>query len=159
MSIQTQFSEYDAWFNVKDNYLVLGISVKDPKKIGYYYSRFLSYMEQYHNLSIEKQERGEKWLMQHIMPGCRIEYGKGKVLFAGETAGFLNPMGEGISAGLESGYAAAKAIEQHGLYSIHYDIDEVYSAYQRNTATLRNYMIRQWSFVGNMASTFDHMRL
>jgi flavin-dependent dehydrogenase len=157
--LQPQLSEYDAWFNVKDNYLIFGVSVKDIRKIKYYYSQFLSYMEQHHNLKIEKQEREEKWLMPHIMPGCQVEYGKGKVLFAGETAGFLNPMGEGISAGMESGCAAAKAIEQYGLCSYNYDLDEVYSAYQYNTATLRNYMVRQWNFVTSMASTFDHMRL
>ena len=31
-------------------------------------------------------------------------------MFAGEAVGFLNPMGEGISAGLESGYAAAETV-------------------------------------------------
>jgi geranylgeranyl reductase family protein len=157
--LQPQLSEYDAWFNVKDNYLILGVSVKDIRKIEYYYSQFLSYMEQHHNLKIEKQEREEKWLMPHIMPGCQVEYGKGKVLFAGETAGFLNPMGEGISAGMESGYAAAKAIEQYGLCGADYDLDEVYSAYQCNTTTLKNYMVRQWNFVASRASTFDQMRL
>mgnify|MGYP002508478290 CR=1 FL=1 len=35
------------------------------------------------------------------------------LLFAGEVAGFLNPMGEGISAGMESGYCAAYAIMEH----------------------------------------------
>jgi len=106
-----------------------------------------------------KQERAEKWLMPNIMHGCPIEYGKGKVLFAGETAGFLNPMGEGISAGMESGYAADKAIEQYGLCSPDYDLDEVYSAYQCNTDALHNYMERQWNFVAGMAGTFDHMRV
>lgn len=157
--LQPQLSEYDAWFNVKDNYLILGVSVKDTKKIKHYYSQYLSYMEQHHNLTIEKQERVEKWLMPHIMPSCPVEYGKGKVLFAGETAGFLNPMGEGISAGMESGYAAAKAIVQYGLYSTDYDLNEVYAAYQCNTANLKSYMVSQWNFVGSMASTFNHMRL
>jgi flavin-dependent dehydrogenase len=92
------------------------------------------------------------------MPGCPIEYGKGKVLFAGETAGFLNPMGEGISAGMESGYAAAKAIEKIDLNS-DFDIAELYAFYQSNTYTLKNYMERQWNFVADMASTFEFMRV
>nr|WP_314466378.1 NAD(P)/FAD-dependent oxidoreductase [uncultured Clostridium sp.] len=157
--LQPHLSEYDAWFNVKDSYLILGVSVKDITKIGYYYSQFLSYMEQNHNLKIEKQEREEKWLMPHIMPDCPVEYGKGKVLFAGETAGFLNPMGEGISAGMESGYAAAKAIEECGLNNSDFNLDKVYSAYRSNTAALKNYMVRQWNFVAGMASTFEHMRI
>ena len=157
--LQPHLSEYDAWFNVKDNYLILGVSVKDITKIEYYYSQFLSYMEQKHNLIIEKQEWVEKWLMPHIMPDCPVEYGKGKVLFAGETANFLNPMGEGISAGMESGYAAAKAIGQYGLSDSDSDLDKVYSAYRNNTAALKNYMVRQWSFVASMAGTFKHMRI
>jgi flavin-dependent dehydrogenase len=75
------------------------------------------------------------------------------VLFAGETAGFLNPMGEGISAGMECGNAAAKAIEKTDLNGGLY-METVYSAYQNNTAALRVYMRRQWHFVAGMAGTF-----
>jgi len=51
--------------------------------------------------------------MPHIRPDCPVTYGRGRVLFAGEIAGFLNPMGEGISSGMESGYCAAHAIANH----------------------------------------------
>ena len=61
-------------------------------------------------------------------------------------------MGEGISAGLESGYYAANAIANH------YDaLDMVYTDYQRDTQQLKSYMERQWSFVGRMAGTFSEM--
>jgi flavin-dependent dehydrogenase len=156
--LQPHLSEYDAWFNVKDDYLIFGVSVKDTSKLEHYYSEFISYMEKRHNAKIERQERSEKWLMPHIMPGCPIEYGIGKLLFAGETAMFLNPMGEGISAGLECGYAAAKAIEKIDLNCC-LDMEAVYSAYKNNTAALRGYMQRQWNFVAGMAGTFSHMRL
>lgn len=43
--LQTELSEYDAWFNVKDNQLVLGVSVKDRSKTDYYYARFIAYMK------------------------------------------------------------------------------------------------------------------
>ena len=55
----------------------------------------------------------------------------GRVLFAGEVAGFLNPMGEGISTGRE--------------------------AYRQSTENLKSYMQRQWSLVGGMAGTFREM--
>lgn len=155
--LQPHLSEYDAWFNVKDDYLILGVSVKDTSKIEYYYSEFIAYMEKYHNAKIEKQEKTEKWLMPHIMPGCPIEYGNGKVLFAGETAGFLNPMGEGISAGMESGYAAAKAIEKIE-WNNDLDLETIHSAYKDNTSALKVYMERQWNFVAGMASTFGYMK-
>ncbi|SCY55017.1 NAD(P)/FAD-dependent oxidoreductase [Alkaliphilus peptidifermentans] len=156
--LQPYLSEYDAWFNVKDDYLIFGVSVKDTSKLEHYYAEFIVYMEKHHNAKIEKQEKAEKWLMPYIMPKCPVQYGKGKVLFAGETAGFLNPMGEGISAAMESGYAAAKAIEKIDLNN-DLDLETVYSAYQNNTSALRVYMERQWNFVASMASTFDYMRL
>lgn len=152
--LQPELSEYDAWFNVKENQLVLGVSVKDSSKAEYYYSRFIAYMKEKHNLCIDNQLKADKWLMPHVRSGCAIDYGVGRVLFAGEIAGFLNPMGEGISAGMESGYHAANAIIQHFG-----DLDLIYADYKDNTAALHNYMKRQWNFVAGMADTFSEMKL
>ena len=152
--LQPELSGYDAWFNVKDDMLVLGVSVKDTGRIEHFYQQFLSYMEKHHSLKIERQVRAEKWLMPHIRPGCPVTYGQGRVLFAGEIAGFLNPMGEGISAGIESGYYAAHAVAGHfGA------LDRIYADYRRNTQPLKSYMERQWDFVGRMAGTFSEMRI
>ncbi len=152
--MQPELSEYDAWFNVKDNQLVLGISVKDNSKTEYYYAQFISYMKDNHNLQINKQLKIDKWLIPHIRPSCTIDYCVGRILFAGEIAGFLNPMGEGISAGMESGYCAAKAILQHIN-----DLDLIYANYQKSTEALHNYMKRQWNFVARMADTFREMKI
>lgn len=152
--LQPELSEYDAWFNVKDEMLVLGVSVKNTNRIEYFYRRFLSYMESHHGLRIERQVRAEKWLMPRIRPGCPVTYGHGRVLFAGEAAGFLNPMGEGISAGLESAHCAALAIANHFD-----DLNLIYADYRRDTRQLKSYMERQWSFVGRMAGTFSEMIL
>ncbi len=51
--------------------------------------------------------------MPHICSGFRVDYGVGRILFVGEVARFLKPMGEGISAGMESGYCVACAIMEH----------------------------------------------
>ena len=61
--LQPELSEYDAWFNVKDGFLVLGVSVRDAKRAEYFYRRFLSYMEERHGLCTGREERREKWLM------------------------------------------------------------------------------------------------
>lgn len=151
--LQPELSEYDAWFNVKDNQLVLGVSVRDSRKVEHYYSRFIAYMEEKHSLRIDKQIKEDQWLMPHIRPGCVIDFGVGRVLFAGEIAGFLNPMGEGISAGMESGCHAANALIQHFD-----DLESVYNSYKGNTAALHSYMKRQWSFVAGMADTFKEMK-
>ena len=86
--------------------------------------------------------------------GCPIDYGVGRVLFAGEVAGFLNPMGEGISAGLESGYCAATVIINNEG-----DIDKIHSIYKESLSGLQQYMKHQWDLVACMTSTFDQMRL
>lgn len=152
--LQPELSEYDAWFNVKDNMLVLGVSVKDPSKIPAYYARFLSYMKELHDLRIGKEMKSEKWLMPHICPGCAVQYGAGRVFFAGEIAGFLNPMGEGISAAMESGYCLACAVANH------FDnTDMIYADYQQSTALMKTYMERQWGFVAGMVDTFSEMKL
>lgn len=152
--LQPELSEYDAWFNVKDGQLVLGVSVKNPSNIEMYYERFIAYMQRQHNLIIQKQIKSEKWLMPHIRPKCNIDFGIGRILFAGEIAGFLNPMGEGISAGMESGYHVANAVANHFD-----DLDMVYADYKNDTLQLRTYMERQWSFVAGMADTFSEMKL
>lgn len=91
------------------------------------------------NLYIDKQIKSDKWLMPHIRLGCAIDYGVGRVLFAGEIEGFLNPMGEGISSGMEIGYYAAKAIIHH------FDnLALIYQAYKENTHAMHYYRKRQW---------------
>ena len=152
--LQPELSEYDAWFNVKDNQLVLGVSVKDSRKVEYYYKCFIHYMKKQHNLHIGKQIKVDKWLMPHIRPGCSIDYGVGRIFFAGEIAGFLNPMGEGISAGMESGFCIANEIARNFDYP-----DIVLDEYKNSTSTLHNHMRRQWSFVASMANTFQEMKL
>lgn len=150
--LQPELSQYDAWFNVKDDLLVLGVSVKDMNEIERYYMQFIDYMKTSHNLRIDRQTKAEKWLMPRIRPGCPVDYGLGRILFAGEIAGFLNPMGEGISAGMESGYCAACALMEHFNHP-----ESVREAYRKSTQDLQSYMTRQWSFVGGLAGTFREM--
>ncbi len=151
--LQREYSQYDAWFNVKDNQLVLGVSVKDGNT-ALYYDHFVNYMKEQHGLKVDRQIKEDKWLMPHIRPGCKIDYRVGRVLFAGEIAGFLNPMGEGISAGIESGYCAAKAIQLHFE-----NMEQIEAFYRESTKELHTYMVRQWDFVASITTTFQEMKL
>lgn len=64
----------------------------------------------------------------------------------------MNPMGEGISAGMESGYCAASAVMEH------LDNPEtVREAYRQSAENLKSYMQCQWSLVGGTADTFRDM--
>ncbi len=151
--LQPTLSEYDAWLNVKDDKLVIGVAVKNPRNIKFYHNSFLSYLSKEFNLVIEEQLKSDKWLMPHIHPDCKIDYSIGHVLFAGEIAGFLNPMGEGISAALESGYYAAMSIIQH------FDnLNMVSAHYKEKTCDLHRYMKRQWKFVADMTDSFKDFK-
>ena len=152
--LQPELSEYDAWFNVKDEMLVLGVAVKDTSKIEYFYNSFIHYMTEKHGLVIKNTTKQERWLMPHIQPGCNIDYGTGRLFFAGEVAGFLNPMGEGISAGMESGHSIALSVKEHFD-----DPNSVLNDYMKRTEMLKVYMERQWHFVASMADTFKEMKL
>lgn len=152
--LQPDLSQYDAWFNVKDGQLVLGVSVRDSGLIDEYFSRFIAYMQDEHDLRIHEQLKEDRWLMHRVRPSCSIDYGVGRVLFAGETAGFLNPMGEGVSSAIESGHLLATAMLDH------FDEPErVLFAYRTAVLPLQDYMKRQWHLVSGMSDAFREMRI
>ena len=110
-------------------------------------------MKQQYNLDITKQIKEDRWLIPHIRPGCHIDYANGRIFFAGEVAGWLNPMGEGISCGMESAFHLVKAMTDY--YENPANIE---AAYREGASKLHGYMTRQWSFTGAMAETFSEMR-
>ena len=134
--------------------LVLGVAVKDIDKIRQYNEAFLNYMYVNHDLKIKRKIKEEKWIMPHIAKGCPIDYGLGRILFAGEVAGFLNPMGEGISCGMESGCLAGEAVADNFASS-----QKVLSAYRESCKNLHAYMQRQWHLTALMSSKFRHMKM
>ena len=111
-------------------------------------------MQDRHGLRIEQELKQDRWLMHRIRPGCAIDLGAGRVFFAGETAGFLNPMGEGVSSAIESGYQLATAILNHFD-----DHKAVLSVYGSAVTPLQAYMKRQWHLVSGMSAAFGEMKL
>ena len=152
--LQQDLSQYDAWFNVKDGQLVLGVSVRDSGRINEYFTRFIAYMQKEHGLRMERELKRDRWLMHWVRPGCPIDLGTGRVFFAGETAGFLNPMGEGVSSAIESGRQLGIAIAARFD-----DPQGVLSAYESAVKPLQDYMKRQWHLVSGMSDAFCDMRL
>jgi flavin-dependent dehydrogenase len=152
--LQPDLAEHSAWFNVKDDYLIFGVAGKDIGKIDYYYSTFINYMKLKHKAHIDITERQERWTMAAPLPGCPINYGKGRVLFAGESAGFMNPISEGLSSAIGGGYAAAEAIFKAG----NFDMKLIYAEYKKALAEFEDYMKRQWSLMGSKSSKFAYMK-
>lgn len=132
--------------------LVLGVACVEQREIKNYYATFEAYMKEKHNLCISKQIKSDKWLIRNIEPPFEIDYGVGGILKAGENAGFLNPMGEGISCAMESGYFAALAI-----ISNFNNRQNVVENYKCNVSDIKIYMQRQWQLVGRMSKKFSFM--
>lgn len=152
--LQPQFSQYDAWLNWKDRLLVIGTAVKDGQKAAEYHEAFTGYLKREHHLTVDERLGIDRWIMPRVLPGCPVDYGADRILFAGEAAGFLNPMGEGISAAMESGYQAAQAA------AAHFDRPQaVLAAYREGTKPLFDYMKRQWHLTAGLSESFGEMRL
>jgi len=145
-------SEYDAWFNVKDDYLIIGVGVKNTSLIKTYHSRFVSFLQSHYHAQIETCEKEETGMMPEIQAGFQVDLGKGRVLLAGDAAGLLNPMGEGISSALASGYAAAEAIKSSE------NPTDILHNYHKNLKAEIEYMIRQWRFLGTISSNFNYYK-
>ncbi len=152
--LDPQFSQYDAWFNVKDDYLIMGVGVKDASLMKHYHSKFVSYLKSHYHARISPFEREEVGLMPYITPEFQVNLGKGRVLFAGDAAHLLNPMGEGISSALTSGSAAAEAIKTELGSGSDMNPENVLNRYESNLKGEIDYMMRQWKFLGAISPEF-----
>ena len=155
--LQPKLSQYDAWFNVKDDFLIFGVGVKEPATMKIYHSKFLSFLNSKFNAKIESYVKEEVGIMPNIMPGCPVNLGTGRILFAGEAANFLNPIGEGISSALASGYAAAESVKS--IYKTNnFSVKSLVDTYNYNILPEKEYMARQWIILASMSSKFSHMK-
>ncbi len=148
-------SQYDAWFNVKDDLLILGVAVKETNKIKPYYSRFLSFLTSKFDAQIESFVKAELGMMPQVSSDYNIDLGKGRILFAGEAANFLNPIGEGISIALSSGFSAAEAIKSTYTRGTDVNTLSLLYAYKKHIEHDKQYMMRQWEFFTKIAPNFS----
>lgn len=148
--LDPQLSQYDAWFNVKDNHLIIGVGVKETPLMKNYHSKFVSFLKSHYNARIGSYEKVELGIIPHITSDFQLNLGIGRVLFAGDAANLLNPMGEGISSALPSGYAAAEAVKSDS------NPDDILNIYKSNVQKEIEYMKRQWKFLSNISSKFGH---
>lgn len=150
--LDPKFSEHDAWFNVKDDYLIFGVCVKNINKIESYYAEFLSFLASHYNAKIQSCDKKERWIIPNLQSDCSLYLGKGRVLFAGEAANFLNPMGEGISSALISGNAIAEAILETGIQGT---LQNLLDTYKNNIVYEQERMIRQWDLLAGISQKFS----
>lgn len=150
--LQEEISEYDAWINFKDDFIVFGVAVENAENIRKYHQKFTLFLKNEHGLVIDETVKEEKWMMPKILPKCRTDAVCGRILFAGEAAGFLNPMGEGISSAFLTGKAAAYAVKTALDESM--ESDGLKELYEKMIENERSYMTRQWKLTGSLSGRF-----
>ncbi|MDV0444699.1 hypothetical protein MmiAt1_02340 [Methanimicrococcus sp. At1] len=151
--LQAEFSEYDAWVNFKDDLIIFGVAVENAEKIQRYHQKFELFLKSEYGLSVLEIVKEEKWLMPKILPECRKDTVYGRILFAGEAAGFLNPMGEGISSAFITGKAAAYSVKT-ALEAENMPPARLKEIYEKEIEPEYNYMLRQWKLIGGMSARF-----
>lgn len=151
--ISKNFSEYDAWINTKNDYIVIGTIAKTLTRAKKLHKTFILFLEKQINLQIIREVKDEAWCIPLVIPDLSILLRNRRVFFAGEAAGFLKPFGEGISIGLTSGLCLSDAIlKQKSLESIIYE--EIEKIYRKNMSKEIEHMKRQWNFLKNFYPHF-----
>ncbi len=152
--LSPELSEYDAWVNMKDDLLILGVGVKKASHAKAYLNRLIEYLGDEYNLRLKEKISEEFWTLPIIIPDFKTVLSKGRVFFAGEAAGLINPMGEGISSAIASGIVLSKAVING--YASHPDLNErEIQEFYKNEMTLEiEHIKRQWVFLNQMSPTF-----
>lgn len=167
--LQKEFSEYDAWVNFKDDNIIAGVAVENPETVQKYHRAFVNFLKNEYGFHIKEKVKEERWLMPKVLPDGRIESSAGRILFAGEAAGFLNPMGEGISGAFITGKAAAAVISEKVIAAkviaaagiseaVGTEPDSAKSLkeeYEKEIEAERQYMIRQWKLTCSLSEKFN----
>jgi len=88
------------------------VAVERGGRIEPYFESFTKFMEKYFDLRIEEVVRKTACLINNMGIEGNFLLGRDRILLAGEAAGFLNLLGEGISSALATGHIAGEAIHQ-----------------------------------------------
>lgn len=148
--ISSEFSQYDAWINTKNNQVVIGTIAKTLLEAKRYHQILIKFLINNKAYQLKEMVKEEAWCLPHVFPNYEVLFRKGKVLFAGEVAGFLNPFGEGISIAMESSIALAEACMKNSIE----DLIAIEKSYRSEIESGYEHMKRQWTFLKNFYPTF-----
>lgn len=102
---------------IKNGFLVMDSGVVAGTPIGPTRQRFIDFLSSNHGLELIEPVASMGIRAAFTAAYNRFCMGTGRVLLAGEAAGFQNTMGEGISSALATGYLAGQAISECGASS------------------------------------------
>ena len=138
------------WLTFKDDQIIVGCGCMRGDRITGYHARFVDFLRRRHGFAPSEILREEGCLGNAMGPTNRFFLGQGRVLVAGEAAGFLHLGGEGISGALETGWRAGQAIVDATALG-----DDALARYQASTRAERERVLDQWSFT-RLFRSFTH---
>jgi flavin-dependent dehydrogenase len=138
------------WVTFKDDLLLVGCGCMRGERIAPYHGRFVEHLRRRHGFEARESVREEGCLGNALGPTNRFFLGQGRVLVAGEAAGFLHLGGEGISGALETGWLAGQAIAEAAAAG-----DDALGRYRVATTAERERVLDQWSFT-RLFRSFTH---
>jgi flavin-dependent dehydrogenase len=138
------------WLTFKDDQIIVGCGCMRGDRIGGYHGRFVEFLRKRHGFAPTETLRDEGCLGNAMGPTNRFFLGKGRVLVAGEAAGFLHLGGEGISGALSTGWLAGEAIADAMAMG-----DDAVERYRTATLAERERVLDQWSFT-RLGRSFTH---
>jgi flavin-dependent dehydrogenase len=147
-----EYSYYDAWFNSKDGKITYGVSGYSKAELNRCMYKFESHMEKEYGLLVKQQIEEEYWSLPLITGNHEIVLRKGNMFFCGESAGMLNPFGEGMYMAFESAYILSSVISASAGKSV----ESIASAYIHEMEEPENYMKRQWALIKRIAPEFGY---
>ncbi|MGR3177696.1 MAG: NAD(P)/FAD-dependent oxidoreductase [Candidatus Anammoxibacter sp.] len=144
--LDERFGNVYAWFNIKDDLIVFGTGVKIKNKLEPYLTAFTEFLRSKFDLKLGKILRKASCVGYNMCSTNRFYLGKGNIILVGESAGFLNMFGEGISSALSTGLSAGKAICE----SLVSDSSAI-SIYEDMAAREKKYTSTSWKLAERMA--------
>ena len=114
------------WSHARDGRQIVGVGFKRGDNFDSRHAHVKSYMEEKHGVLLKPADPDHEGCAENFGPSLinRYIFGKGNVLLTGQSTGFLNMIGEGMSCALHSGAISGEAIIE--AISRHKPVDEVY---------------------------------
>jgi flavin-dependent dehydrogenase len=110
MFFDPSLSAFYTWLHIKDDTLVYGVGAYKDKSVLQCLQDSTGYLAGRFGLKIERVERRTGCVVSDMAVLGKFFLGDGRVLLAGEAAGFMHVFGEGISAALLTGSLAGTAV-------------------------------------------------
>jgi flavin-dependent dehydrogenase len=99
-----------AWASFKGDDIHVGSAIVETKGLKRCLGNFISHLESRYSLKIKKIERVEGMTGLLKGPLSIFTIGRGNYIAAGDAAGFIHNLGEGVSSALTTGETAGEAI-------------------------------------------------